>query len=39
VKAKSSTTLAAIGLIAMFGAIGKKVFAWQTGFWGGNSYG
>ena len=39
-KAKSSTTLAATGLIAiMFGSIGKRVFAWHIGFWGGKSYG
>jgi putative oxidoreductase len=29
------TQLAAIGLILiMLGAIGKKIFAWHTGFWG-----
>jgi putative oxidoreductase len=29
------TQLAAFGLILiMFGAIGKKMFAWHTGFWG-----
>lgn len=29
------TQLAALGLILiMFGAIGKKIFAWHTGFWG-----
>jgi putative oxidoreductase len=29
------TQLAAFGLILiMFGAIGKKIFAWHTGFWG-----
>lgn len=29
------TQLAAIGLILiMFGAIGKKIFAWHIGFWG-----
>jgi len=29
------TQLAAIGLILiMFGAIGKKIFSWHTGFWG-----
>jgi putative oxidoreductase len=40
VKAKSLTTLAAIGLIAiMFGAIGKRVFAGHIGFWGGKSDG
>jgi hypothetical protein len=39
VKAKSSTTLASIGLIARFGAIGKKISAWHAAFWGGNSYG
>ena len=39
-KAKSSSTLAATGLIAiMFGAIGKRVFAWHIGFWGGKGYG
>jgi putative oxidoreductase len=29
------TQLAAFGLIVvMFGAIGKKIFSWHTGFWG-----
>jgi putative oxidoreductase len=29
------TQLAAVGLILiMLGAIGKKIFAWHTGFWG-----
>jgi len=34
------TQLAAFGLIViMFGAIGKKIFAWHTGFWGENASG
>lgn len=34
------TQLAAIGLIlVMLGAIGKKIFAWHTGFWGEKSSG
>jgi len=34
------TQLAAFGLIAiMLGAIGKKIFAWHTGFWGENASG
>jgi putative oxidoreductase len=34
------TQLAAIGLIlVMLGAIGKKIFAWHTGFWGEKTYG
>lgn len=34
------TQLAAIGLILiMLGAIGKKMFAWHTGFWGEKSSG
>ena len=34
------TQLAAIGLIiTMFGAIGRKVFTWHTGFWGENASG
>jgi putative oxidoreductase len=34
------TQLAAFGLIAlMLGAIGKKIFSWHIGFWGGKAYG
>ena len=34
------TQLAAIGLIlVMLGAIGKKIFVWKIGFWGGKAYG
>ena len=34
------TQLAAFGLILiMLGAIGKKIFAWHTGFWGAKSSG
>jgi putative oxidoreductase len=34
------TQAAATGLIAiMLGAIGKKIFAWHTGFWGNKTYG
>lgn len=34
------TQLAAFGLILiMLGAIGKKIFAWHTGFWGEKSSG
>lgn len=34
------TQLAAFGLILiMLGAIQKKIFAWQTGFWGEKTYG
>ena len=34
------TQIAAIGLILiMLGAIGKKIFAWHTGFWGEKSSG
>jgi putative oxidoreductase len=34
------TQLAATGLIlVMLGAIQKKIFVWQTGFWGEKTYG
>jgi len=34
------TQLAALGLILlMLGAIYKKIFVWQTGFWGEKTYG